>query len=101
MLLDDYTKLMCEIMEDNYDKAANIESMFQRHFNLKHIEDCQQLVEDLAEEGDWPKKDDGEIYTPKELIDKVVGDHDFFTNMGLLIIVSRIWTRLEAADVLH
>lgn len=100
MMVDKFVQLVCVLMQENYDDAASLENMFQQHFALSKIEDVYQLVKDLAEEGDWPKRDDGEVYAPDELIEKVIKDNDFFNNMGLLIIISRIWKRLEKANVL-
>lgn len=101
MLLNDYTNLLCTLMQNNYDEAVSVEALFQKAYNMERIEDCAQFLDDLAEEGDWPKNDDGNSMTPKELIEKVVEDREFFKNVGLLIIMGRIWTRLEKADALH
>lgn len=101
MKMDMYAQFLCDMMQSNYDDAVQYEARFQEWFQLQRIEDVHTLVEDLAEEGDWPKDDNGHPYTPKELVEKVVVDKEFFQNIGLLIIVGRIWSRLEKANVLH
>lgn len=100
MKMDMYAQFLCDIMQSNYDDAAQYESRFQEWFQLQKMEDVHTLVEDLAKEGDWPEDDDGHPYTPKDLVEKVVEDKDFFKNVGLLIIIGRIWTRLEKIHVL-
>ena len=97
MVLNDYTNLLCDLMQANYDEAVEIESRFQAAYDIEKIEDCAQFIEDLSKDGEWPLHDDGDPLTPKSLIEKVVADKDCFKNIGLLIILGRIWTRLEKA----
>lgn len=101
MVLNDYTKLLCDLIQNNYDEAVDIESRFQAAYEIEKIEDCAQFIEDLSKDGDWPLNDDGDPLTPKALIERVVADRDYFKNIGLLIILGRIWTRLEKADALR
>ena len=72
MVLNDYTKLLCDLMQNNYDEAVDIESRFQAAYEIEKIEDCAQFIEDLSKDGDWPLNDDGDPLTPKALIERVV-----------------------------
>lgn len=101
MVLNDYTQLLCDLMRNNYDEAVDIEARFQDAYEIEKIEDCAQFIEDLSKDGDWPLHDSGDPLTPKALIEKVVVDRSYFKNIGLLIILGRIWTRLEKADAIH
>ena len=100
MKMDMYAQFLCDMMQSNYDDAVQYEARFQEWFQLQRVEDVHTLIEDLAKEGDWPEDEKGKPYMPKDLVEKVVEDKDFFKNIGLLIIIGRIWTRLEIAHVL-
>lgn len=96
--LSDYLQMLCTLLHKNYNEAINLEITFQEWSGINDLNSFMIFLQKITDDGDWPKDDKGVTMLPRHVLDKCVEDEEFFDNLGLAIMLSRMYLRMEQME---